>query len=350
MADLIEERASEIIEAYQAELRSSGNAVAGGEISLEQALTNGRHIIADVVNSLRVGRIQIDKRYKLLAWGIGTTRAADGVHPRESVQASSVFFHTALSAMFGFLIPEPEALETFAFITMALERSITLRIREAVAGYTGLLLNKVHEAQIGERRRIARELHDRVGHSMSVSHRQLELYTLYQETQPDRASLKLATAQQAIQESMHSLRAVTSDLHAYEPLRCLERALINDLESVASDEVSVQFRLNGDEAWAPPEVLDEVFLIIREGIRNTLCHAKASVLFVEVEITPDELRASVEDNGCGIPVERGLNAGVGLFSMHERAELLNGSLLINSHIGSGTRVNLSVPLEMTAPR
>ncbi|MEV7780399.1 sensor histidine kinase [Kitasatospora sp. NPDC088351] len=345
VADLIEQRTPEIVEAYETELRAVGNAIAQNPVSLNQALVNARQIIADVVNSLRAGQVEVDQTYKLLAWDIGATRAADGVHPRESVQASSVFFHAALSTIFSHLPQGPRPLDTFTLITLALERSITLRIRESVVAYTGLLVDKIHEAQLDERRRIARELHDRIGHGMSVTHRQLELYTLYLDKQPDRASVKLATAQQAIQESMHHLRAVTSDLHTHQPLKSLEKALLSDLESVDSDEVTARLRVNGDEAWAPPEVLDEVFLILREGVRNALRHARATVLLVNVEITPNELRASVEDDGCGLPQERPADAGVGLSSMRERAELLGGRLLVNGRPSNGTRVDLSVPLK-----
>ncbi|MEV4096106.1 sensor histidine kinase [Streptosporangium saharense] len=345
VADLIELQIPEIVRTYEANLRSAGNSLVYNSVSLDQALTNAQRIMADVIGSLRAGQVEVDNSYKLLAWNIGTTRAVDGVHPRESIQASSVFFHTALSVVFTCLTPDPQSLETLRLISLALERSIALRIRDAVAAYTGLLLNRVHEAQLGERRRIARELHDRVGHGMSVTHRQLELYTLYQETQPDRAAVKLANAQQAIRESMHHLRAVTSDLYTREPLKSLEKALLNELESVDVNETAVRLWVNGDETWVPPEVLDEVFLIIREGIRNALRHAKASLLLVNVEITPDELQASVEDDGIGLPSERPAKAGVGLFSMCERAELLGGRLLVNSWLGSSTRVDLSVPLK-----
>ncbi|MEU1288831.1 sensor histidine kinase [Kitasatospora sp. NPDC005856] len=345
VADLIEQRTPEILAAYETELRAAGNVIAQHPVSLSQALANATQIIADVVNSLRVGQVEVDQRYKLLAWDIGATRAANGVHPRESVQASSVLFHAALSTIFGLLPQEDRQVDTFTLITLALQRSITLRIRESVAAYTGLLVDKIHEAQLDERRRIARELHDRIGYGMSVTHRQLELYRMYLDKQPDRASVKLATAQQAIQESMHHLRAVTSDLHTQQPPRSLETALLNDLESLGAEDVSVRLRVNGNEDWASPEALDEVFLILREGVRNVLRHAGASVLLVNVEITPNELRASVEDDGCGLPRERPVDAGVGLSSMRERAELLGGRLLVNGRPSNGTRVDLSIPLK-----
>ncbi|RGD62133.1 sensor histidine kinase [Kitasatospora xanthocidica] len=345
VADLIEQRTPEIVEAYEASLRAAGNAIAQSPASLDQALATARQIVADVVTSLRVGQVEVDQTCKLLAWDVGATRAADGVHPRESVQASSAFFHAALSTIFSHLPPGSRQVDTLTLITLALERGVALRIRESVAAYTGLLVDKIHEAQLDERRRIARELHDRIGHGMSVTHRQLELYTLYLDKQPDRASVKLATAQQAIQESMHHLRAVTSDLHTRQPLKSLEKALLNDLESLGPDGVAARLRVNGDEAWAPPEVLDEVFLILREGVRNSLRHARATVLLVNVEITPNELRATVEDDGCGLPQERPADAGVGLSSMRERAELLGGRLLVNSRPDNGTRVDLSVPLK-----
>ncbi|MFD4660255.1 sensor histidine kinase [Kitasatospora sp. NPDC058444] len=345
VADLIEQRTPEILEAYETELRAADSVIAQHPVSLSQALANATQIVADVVNSLRAGQVEVDQRYKLLAWDIGATRAANGVHPRESVQASSVLFHAALSTIFGLLPQGNRQVDTFTLITLALQRSITLRIRESVAAYTGLLVDKIHEAQLDERRRIARELHDRIGYGMSVTHRQLELYRMYLDKQPDRASVKLATAQQAIQESMHHLRAVTSDLHTHQPPRSLETALLNDLESLGAEDVSVRLRVNGNEAWASPEALDEVFLILREGVRNALRHARASVLLVNVEITPGELRASVEDDGCGLPQERPADAGVGLSSMRERAELLGGRLLVNGRPSNGTRVDLSIPLK-----
>ncbi|WP_280669111.1 sensor histidine kinase [Kitasatospora sp. MAP12-44] len=322
-------------------LKAAGSLLIQDPHSLMQAMANAEQILSDMVNALHAGRVQVNEKYKLIAWDIGATRATAGVHPQESLEAASIFFRTALAALTDLVGPRPESLDAFTVAALTLEQSIALRVRESVSSYNGVLLNRVREAQIDERRRIARDLHDRIGHGISVSHHQLELYNIYRDTEPAKASEKVESAQQAIRESMHHLRAVTSGLHAQEPLKSLEDALLNYLGTVASEELPVRLRVNGDESWAPPEILDEAFLILREAARNTLRHSGASMLLINVDITPHELRASVEDDGCGFdPLGPPVSDGVGVASMLERAELLGGRVTITSRIGAGTRVDL----------
>ena len=346
-AQLIESAREQILATYAERLNSLGNIVARDAYSLQQSLTNAGQIISDVVSSLRRGRIHVDDDYRRIARGIGVTRASDGVHPKESLEAASAFFQTALAAMAQLIEPGPEWLEQYMLVAMALEESLTLRVRESVSSYTGFLLKQVRGAQITERRRIARDLHDRIGNSVSAAHRQLELYELYRNSQPSKADAKVAAAQRAIQESMRNLRIVASDLHARDPVQCLEKALRSYLNTAGTEGVEVDLVLNGDEAWAPTTVLDETLLIVREAVGNALRHASASVLAIDVEITPDALRALVEDDGCGFDTERVRSGrpGVGLKSMVERAELLTGTLCVSSRIGVGTRVEFWAPLK-----
>jgi signal transduction histidine kinase len=345
LAELIEVCCDQILDEYHAALSALGNAVVRDPLSLEQALENARQILTDVASSLRIGEVRVGESYKLISWNIGLTRAADGVHPVESLQAASVFFRTVLVIVSDHLSTESDAFDLLAMVAMALEHSIMLRVRTAVAGYTGFLLNQVHDAQISERRRIARDLHDRIGHTMSATHRQLELFNLYQGTDPEKAAQKVDAAQRAIRESMRNLRAVTSDLYAVEPCRCLETALENYVDGAATEGVEVRVRVNGDESWATPEVLDEAFLVLREAAHNALNHAGASTLIVNVDITPHEIRSFVEDDGCGFdPQPPPVSGGLGVSSMRERARLLGGTLAIRSRIGHGTHIDFAVPL------
>lgn len=349
LADAIEAHRGGLLAAYEEMLESLGNPIVEGELSLSQALQNADQILTDVVESLRAGEVRVAEAYRSIAWGIGVTRAAAGVHPADSLQASSVYFRTVLSSAAEYLTEDPESFELFGMVALALERSITMRVRTALAGYTSFLLNQVHEAQVNERRRIARELHDRIGHCISVTHRQLELFNLYQNTDPAKASQKVETAQRAIRESMQNLRAVTSDLYAVEPLKSLDTALMNFLSTADTEGVDVRVRVNGDESWAGPEVLDETFLVLREAVHNALRHAAPTTVIINVDITPREIRAFVEDDGRGFDPEKPpRSGGVGLSSMRERARLLSGSLAVRSRAGQGTHIDFAVPLRPEA--
>ncbi|MBS2963690.1 hypothetical protein KGA66_11565 [Actinocrinis puniceicyclus] len=346
LATLIRADRDSILGQYGRQLRSLDNAIAHDDNALVQALANAGQILDDVCASLRSGRVLVGEGYQMIAWDIGFSRAAEGVHPSESLQASSVFFCTVLDNVGRRLADRPDALGLLVQSAMALERSITLRVRTAIAGYTGYLLNQVHDAQVNERRRIARDLHDRIGHCISVTHQQLELFSLYVETDAGKASQKVEAAQRAVLESMQNLRAFTSDLYGFNPLKSLDTALKYYIDSAAGDDVHVQLRVNGNEGWAAPEVMDEAFLVLREAARNALRHAHPSTLVINVDITPQELRAFVEDDGDGFDVHNQARGdGLGIRSMRERARLLGGTLHLRSRVGQGTHVDLAIPLD-----
>ena len=184
---------------------------------------------------------------------------------------------------------------------------------------------------------------------MSVALRQLELHELTSETDPPTPSPRAAMAKEAIAEAMRRLRVVTSDLRQ-ESVRSLERALIQYIDAAAGDvaaNADVRLRVSGDETWASPTIIDQAFLIIREAIRNALRHGTPRMVLIGVALAPHELRAWVEDDGCGFvpgPRRDPVSAGTGLISMRERAALIGGRLTVSSIPGQGTYVELLVPL------
>ena len=173
---------------------------------------------------------------------------------------------------------------------------MTLRTRTTVAGHPSFLLDQIRAAQVSERRRIARDQHDRTGHSISVTHRQLELGRLYRDSDPERAEQTLAVAQEAVIESVRNLRAVTSD-------PCTAPSLT--------------------------------------GLRSALL----TYLVVSMDITRREIRSLVRDDGRGFGPhgDHGPECP-GRSSMRERARQLGGMLTIRSRPGHGTRVGYAGPL------
>jgi signal transduction histidine kinase len=344
-AALVDATRAEILNGYENSLRSLRSPLLIEPLAREQALANASEIINDVIESVQSGGVRIDEGYKRIAWTIGETRAESQMSPADSLSAAVALFHVTVTALARHHEEHRELLPYFLLAVLALNESINRRIRESTLAYTAYLLNRVHRAHIDERRRIARELHDRLGEGLSVALRQLELHEIASMADPDSLALRPTVAKEALTEAMRRLRLVTSDLRQ-EPVTSLEKALLRYLDSVAAD-ADVRLRISGDETWVPPTVLDETFLIIREAIRNALTHAEPQLMLIGVDLAPHELRAWVEDDGRGIvpdPDADPADAGTGIASMRERADLIGGRLTISSAPGKGTHIELHVLL------
>ncbi|MEW2117002.1 ATP-binding protein [Streptomyces sp. NPDC005474] len=344
LANFIETHVDEILLTYEESLRVSENAIARRRDSLDEAMVVARSVIADVIASLRSGQVRINDAYRTLARKIGTARAQAGVHPQESLHASHLLFVDVLQLVHDAVGREPEGQELFRMVVLSMERSINLRVSESLNSYTGFLLNRIQEAHAETRHQIARELHDRVGPGMSVAHQQLSLYNLYWKSDLQRANLKVEVAHRAIREAAAELRQATAGLRGRISNKSLEKALRDFLDSFETDATEVRIRVNGDESWACSQVMDEVFLVVREAALNALRHAEARVISININLTPYELRAVIEDDGNGFDRDVKKSSGMGLSSMCERADLLDGWLAVKSEVGSGTRVDFSVPL------
>jgi signal transduction histidine kinase len=340
---LIESQRADILQAYARALEEAASPLAQDPAALSQAILNAEQILDDVASAIRTGVTDPDDAYRLIAWEIGASRAQAGVHPEQSLVAASVWFGTVVRSLAAQLASDPQSLSLFMVAVLGLERSINMRIRESSASYASFLLNMAREARTKERRSIVRELHDRIGYGVSVAQRHLELFDLHWPANPTVAVAKVEMAQQAIQEMMLNLRALTSDLYPPEPLNNLEKALVRYIESTGRDEVNIRLQVNGDETWAKPIVLDESFLVLREAARNALSHGSPSMVLIRVDIAPHELRGSVKDDGVGFTPQSHTSDGVGLITMRERAHGIGGQLLVTSRPGNGTDVELFVP-------
>lgn len=348
-AALIRAERAAILTSYASSLEASRSPVIADSRACDQAMMDASEIIADVAASVQGSEIQIDSRYEMLPWIIGPAGAESQLSPADLLRAAVTLFDVTVSSLASHVKDDPELMPYFTGAIVALNENISRRIREATLAYTGYLLERVDQAQIDERHRIARDLHDRLGEGMSVALRQLELHELTSNTDPLTSSPRAAMAKEAISEAMRRLRVVTSDLRQ-ESVRSLEKALIQYIDAAVCDvaaDADVRLRVSGDETWASPTIIDQTFLIIREAIRNALKHGIPRMVLVGVALAPHQLRAWVEDDGCGfVPGPRAdpVSVGGGLTSMGERAALIGGRLTISSVPGQGTHVELLVPL------
>jgi signal transduction histidine kinase len=352
-ASRLEADRAEIMATYERVLGELGGPIASDPVARQQLMTNAERILTDVIDSLRSGAVRVDDGYKLKTReSAATARVTPAMQPRESLRTGVALFDVVQEEMFRRLGFEERSWRLLTLAFRALHQSIASRIGEGLLAHEGYLLDMIHKAQVDERRRIGRELHDRVGLWLSAAYRQLELYDLDKNRKgpcPE-TEKRLTAAYDAVREAMRILRGVTSELRFSEPSNSLEKALLTAFEAVATDDATVQLKINGDETWAPLAVKDESFLVVREAVRNAVVHGRADLVLVRIDIAPRELRIYVDDNGVGFdPGRIAASGGVGLSTMRERAEIVDGTLMVSSRPGHGTHVELVIPLPGSDP-
>jgi chemotaxis family two-component system sensor kinase Cph1 len=220
------------------------------------------------------------------------------------------------------------------------EKKERLRSREAAM-----------RAEAAERERISRELHDRVAHSMGVAHQSLQLYRVLAESAPERAREKLAVAEETTKSALDQTRNLAIELRrsvAEETENGVAAALRTLLESSAPEDVETESTFSGDESLLPHDVGAQIYLVMREAIANALKHSGCEDLEASLEIHAGEVVGTITDDGDGFDPEPAPDgehqAGIGLRSMRERAEMVGGELNLTSHPGDGTTMEIRVPL------
>jgi signal transduction histidine kinase len=282
-----------------------------------------------------------------LAEDIGATRASRGVHPTESLRAVAELFEVALPVIVTERLGESPDSVAAVDAAIDLHRTMMDRVIRASVPYVDYLLGKVSSSHREERNRLARELHDRAAHAVGVGLQSLELHRVYAAADPDRAGEKLDAAWQALHEAMQTIREMAGELRESVGVGGLPRAILSYLQANAPPDLDVGFSVEGDLSRLPADVSDELYLVLREAVRNALLHGRARSVRVRLAADGGELRAEVADDGIGFDPRTA--AGVGVASMGERMQLLGGTLTVTSAPGRGTGVQTRLPLPRPAP-
>lgn len=196
-----------------------------------------------------------------------------------------------------------------------------------------------------DRRALAREVHDWIGTGLALAMRQLDLYALAAARGEPDASARVSQARRTLEDLQRATRRLVSDLQD----RCWVGGLEVEIREFVAQANVLGARttvvVRGDEEGLAPRTREEVFAVVREALRNAFTHACAEHVTVAVEIGPDALRASVDDDGVGCDrATLVAGRGGGLAVMRERAEVLGGTLTVTATRPRGTRVDLCVDL------
>lgn len=201
------------------------------------------------------------------------------------------------------------------------------------------------------RRRLAHELHDGVGQSMTLLVSGLR--SLQAAPSASESSRRLPQLQQIAQDVLDEIRRMSLGLR---PSVLDNLGLASAIEQVAAQtkehhpiELTADVQAIAGERF-PEAVETALFRIVQEALQNVVKHSAASRASIEARIERGGVVLEICDNGRGLPpAERGSLAGgagrLGLIGMHERAALVDGSVTVDSAPGRGTRIAVFIPVE-----
>ncbi len=207
----------------------------------------------------------------------------------------------------------------------------------------------ITQAQEEERKHLARELHDDTVQSLTGLSRQIDTLMAQEEMAPALAS-KLEEVHQSTDTILQGVRHYCQSLR---PFILDNFGLVPALESLVEDlkqrnVVEAIFELRGTPTSLPAETELTLFRIVQEALNNVSKHSGASKVEVIVEFDSTGVNVLIRDNGKGFAVPPHLMAlasegRFGLLGMQERANLLGGTISIQSELGKGTTITLRVP-------
>ncbi|MFU8772757.1 MAG: sensor histidine kinase, partial [Anaerolineales bacterium] len=216
----------------------------------------------------------------------------------------------------------------------------------------GELLKQLITAQEDERKRVARELHDELGQSLSGIALQTEVIKKHIPESNHKANRHLEQTRQLINETATQM---------HDMILALRPSLLDDLGLASALNAHAERLLAGTgiaydldtsrlKDRLPPNLETALYRIYQEALTNIVRHASASEVKMTLTCQNGTFEGEILDNGDGFePGSQQLNAngrrGFGLLGMQERVAMLNGHFEISSAPGKGTRLRIQIPLK-----
>lgn len=267
-------------------------------------------------------------------------------------------FFIFAASMLGQGLPHPRALRGVVVITLIAAIQGALLDRPLVASAWPALFSlmiggiNVHFAQVGranarlriardeiehlakaaERERIARDLHDLLGHTLSLITLKAELASKLSEREPERSRQEMLDVERIAREALAEVRAAVTGYRS----GGLQSELQHARTALAS--AGVTLHANVVPVPLPPAQEAVLCLAVREAVTNIVRHAAARVCRIQITSDGGECTMTIADDGRGgnIPF------GSGLSGMRERIEIIGGTLTRDGH--GGTTLTVTVPL------
>ncbi|NCB02836.1 MAG: sensor histidine kinase, partial [Spirochaetia bacterium] len=208
----------------------------------------------------------------------------------------------------------------------------------------GILQEKVEEsARLKERNRLAHEIHDILGHSLTSISIAIEACLELSKKGNSELHTRLEKIKRVINQGLtdvrRSVRELKSDAIAKSSLLSALEGLINDASSLGDQ--SVGFIIIGNAIDLDDDEEQTVYRLVQESLTNSFKHSKSSRIDVTLNYTKKHLLVQIADDGVGCDIIR---KHFGLEHIEERLALLGGSVVFSSSLGCGFQTTATIPL------
>jgi signal transduction histidine kinase len=239
---------------------------------------------------------------------------------------SAVSFLTVMIPAFAFVV---------LFTRIAMKEKAARKRAELLSAEVDKL------AVIRERNRLAREIHDGLGHYLTTIHVQLQAARTVHATDPVRALEAVAKAQALVHEALGEVRRSVGALQADRPLEPLAGRLRGLASATDGWGATVSLETLGEARTLPPEAEHALFRAVQEGLTNVRRHAQAHTVLVGLDFRdPARVFVRVTDDGRGPPAGP---TGHGLAGLRERFAALGGSVVAEANPAGGFCLQVEIP-------
>lgn len=194
-----------------------------------------------------------------------------------------------------------------------------------------------------ERSRIAREIHDSLGHSLTALNIQLEGAIKLSQRDPKKSQELLTEAKRLGSVALQDVRQSVATLRDKSPAQDSFQGRLNTLIETLKSSTGITPNINLQILTPLPEAMAlALYRLVQEGITNIVKHADATVVDLSLSVDTQGTRLLLRDNGRGFDISQ-TSTGFGLQGMRERAQAIGGQLTVNSRPGEGCEIRLVVP-------
>jgi signal transduction histidine kinase len=253
--------------------------------------------------------------------------------------------------IYGYAVPANDALALAGWLLAVAIAAEATRIRaERVAATRASRQLEQRRRQSEERLRIARDLHDVIGHNISLINVQASMGLDLMDSQPEQVRAALSAIKSASKEALEELRTVLTtlrrddDVAPRSPAPGLNR-LPELIELTRAAGLSVEVELVGEAPPLPPAVHLAAYRIVQESLTNVARHAGRARVTVRVTYGDADVHVEIDDDGKAPPGRAAaIGTGSGITGMRERATALGGDLSAGFRDGGGFRVSARLPV------